>query len=651
MKIKLLVVFVGLYFCGLAMAETATLHYESEPGDYIGQGETRTYTEQDGIFRIFRTFGNGVEVNFQNGEWWYLNFEAPFANELDAGYYPNAQRWPFQDEDKPGLDFSGDGRGCNTLTGEFTVNEAVFDWFGVPRKFSATLEQHCEGADPALYGSIDYDFGGMGPVSLTVGNILVVNQNLILELLPNGSVVHKIPILESDGDPSDAEDARDIVVSDRGHIHVFNGTFNPVLSSLDPQTGNWSHVSYPDWNIESNLSYGGIAVNKDYVYVTDQFTLSGIVRFNTRSYEGRRYSEGLNYIDLTVGFDGRLYALRNDEVTVDVYDPVTMLLEKTVTLDSQVRAIAVNVIGKIFASSWDGYIYRFDAAGGYQTSINAGAGSLQDIDLAPTGQIVAGTSWETKVVITDQVLSSVDLLELPAPAAGDVFVGFVVEPTVILRDGFEAMCAWFPNPGDLGCNDWTPGEPNPYPPGWTPADPPPPGWESCNPECFIGKAEFDSIPEAGMTMDFGEAGVSYASPERYVEVTNPGGSYLIQTCRIEGDYADDFTMEGCDEAVAIGLLPSTSVMLELTCVPSSVGGRTASLVISHNDADESPATFPLSCSGVDSSECAWFPDPDDPGCNAWLPGEPNPYPPDWTPEDPPPEGWEYCNPVCTIGEA
>jgi hypothetical protein len=67
----------------------------------------------------------------------------------------NATRYPFNGSG-PGLSISGEGRGCNELTGSFTVTEATF---GGPdssyiQDFAATFEQHCEGAEPALRGTV-----------------------------------------------------------------------------------------------------------------------------------------------------------------------------------------------------------------------------------------------------------------------------------------------------------------------------------------------------------------------------------------------------------------------------------------------------------------------------------------------------------------
>ena len=49
---------------------------------------------------------------------------------------------------------SGNGRGCNTLTGSFTIKQISFSRVdGSLDRLLATFEQHCEGATPALGGS------------------------------------------------------------------------------------------------------------------------------------------------------------------------------------------------------------------------------------------------------------------------------------------------------------------------------------------------------------------------------------------------------------------------------------------------------------------------------------------------------------------
>jgi hypothetical protein len=56
-----------------------------------------------------------------------------------------ATRWPFQYPSAPGLDFSGDGRGDNTLTGYFNVLEIQYGSGNSIVSFAADFVQYDEG--------------------------------------------------------------------------------------------------------------------------------------------------------------------------------------------------------------------------------------------------------------------------------------------------------------------------------------------------------------------------------------------------------------------------------------------------------------------------------------------------------------------------
>ena len=135
--------------------QTTSLELKSQTGDYIGGGIDQTFTPAAGTFTASRNFNNGVNIYFNGGpHWWSLNFAAPHNAVLVPGVYENATRWPFHSPTGPGLDISGEGRGCNTLTGRFEVLEAVYGATGEIERFAATFEQHCEGGVPALLGSV-----------------------------------------------------------------------------------------------------------------------------------------------------------------------------------------------------------------------------------------------------------------------------------------------------------------------------------------------------------------------------------------------------------------------------------------------------------------------------------------------------------------
>ncbi len=127
-----------------------------DAGDYISQGRSYTYTPQMGA----RMGGGGTETFASMGadygnDWWGATFQAPQGQILLPGKtYTGATRYPFN-SGNAGLDVSGSGRGCNTLTGQFSVHEATYD-NGILTGFRISFEQHCEGATPALRGELSW---------------------------------------------------------------------------------------------------------------------------------------------------------------------------------------------------------------------------------------------------------------------------------------------------------------------------------------------------------------------------------------------------------------------------------------------------------------------------------------------------------------
>jgi hypothetical protein len=138
-----------------AQADENFLSLKSEPGDYIGGGQSLTFTPADSAFSSMvsqdrRSIAIAV---IPSGSFWYLNLAAPAGQELLPGVYENAARAGSQSPTTPGLDFYGDGRGCNTVTGRFEVLEAVYAPYGYVERFHATFEQHCDGG-AALIGEV-----------------------------------------------------------------------------------------------------------------------------------------------------------------------------------------------------------------------------------------------------------------------------------------------------------------------------------------------------------------------------------------------------------------------------------------------------------------------------------------------------------------
>jgi len=146
---------LAVSFC-VGQAEAATeFFYTSSPQSWVGGGETVSVTPLAGFaFTTARNFDNGVSFsindfstnpNFQLTRWWYLDFAAPADAPLAVGTYQGATRWPFQAAANPGLSFSGNGRGNNTLTGSFNVLEVTYGAGGSVMSFAADFVQYDEG--------------------------------------------------------------------------------------------------------------------------------------------------------------------------------------------------------------------------------------------------------------------------------------------------------------------------------------------------------------------------------------------------------------------------------------------------------------------------------------------------------------------------
>lgn len=150
----------AVLYLDAAHSQTDTyIHIDSGSGEFIGQGEEFTLTPLNGAFSVDvpNTENDAVTFNWTGDTWWDLRLQAPSAAALSTGNYEDAMRYGFADDSRPGLDFSGDGRGCNTLTGRFVVYEAAFTGPGAVDRFAADFLQACEGSTSGLFGRVRYN--------------------------------------------------------------------------------------------------------------------------------------------------------------------------------------------------------------------------------------------------------------------------------------------------------------------------------------------------------------------------------------------------------------------------------------------------------------------------------------------------------------
>lgn len=141
------------------------LYFFSEPGDFIGAGLEQTFTPEEADFNVSRNFRGGTSFLIDNAFrperdnfiFWILDFAPPVDLPLVPGSYGKATRFPFNSPVKPGLSFSGDGRGCNTLTGQFVVLDAAYNTDGSVKRFDSIFKQNCGVDEASLYGRIRYN--------------------------------------------------------------------------------------------------------------------------------------------------------------------------------------------------------------------------------------------------------------------------------------------------------------------------------------------------------------------------------------------------------------------------------------------------------------------------------------------------------------
>lgn len=125
---------------------------DAERDDYIGAGAAVDVPAAPPA----TAFGTALRFDAAADSWSVL-LGPPTAAPLVPGLYDGATRAPFNPPGTPGLAVSGAGRGCNATTGRFRVDEAQYAPDGTVQAFAARVEQHCEGAAPALFGSIAWN--------------------------------------------------------------------------------------------------------------------------------------------------------------------------------------------------------------------------------------------------------------------------------------------------------------------------------------------------------------------------------------------------------------------------------------------------------------------------------------------------------------
>lgn len=138
---------------------------DGEEGDYISGGKRYAYDPTNASMNVRGSYQHvSMYLTANDGSDWSVDFNAPDGDILAPDTrYEGATRYPFNDSG-PGLDVSGNGRGCNTLTGSFYINDISVNSYGELERFGASFEQRCDGGEP-LYGVLDFRMAETTPWS------------------------------------------------------------------------------------------------------------------------------------------------------------------------------------------------------------------------------------------------------------------------------------------------------------------------------------------------------------------------------------------------------------------------------------------------------------------------------------------------------
>jgi PKD repeat protein len=232
-------------------------------------------------------------------------------------------------------------------------------------------------------------------IDLLVTTANASGQQLFKQYSATGGLLNSVNIPQPPGGPATA---RDLVADANGKVYVYNGTFSPSLATYGG--AGWTQQTYPGWDTVNNISYGGIGQFQNYVFATDMMVNGdprGIVRFNTTDGSVTRFATNLDFIDLNVGLDGKVYGLLSGGA-VFVYDPVSMAAIRNFPLQASndYRGLAVNAAGDIFTANWNNSVSHFNGSGVFLGTLNltgpgdgTAFGNPMDIDVAPDGSTLA----------------------------------------------------------------------------------------------------------------------------------------------------------------------------------------------------------------------------------------------------------------------
>jgi hypothetical protein len=142
-----------------APAPTRTLvTLQSDAGDLIGQGKSYSYDMANADITVSAT-NNHLSVTVGGDQQWTADFQTGEGAQLAPGMYSDLDAYvPSAGSAKAGLRWYGEGRGCSTSKGWFAIDSVTYSG-GTLQSLALRFERHCDGAAPALRGTVQFALG------------------------------------------------------------------------------------------------------------------------------------------------------------------------------------------------------------------------------------------------------------------------------------------------------------------------------------------------------------------------------------------------------------------------------------------------------------------------------------------------------------
>jgi len=145
--------FIGVAVPAQAVVSISAFTMDSQPGDYVGQGQTITLTSSDATISATGD-ATGIDMTAYGAHSLEAVLAPPTGGALTAGTTYTTTK--VGDATNAAMDVGGDARGCSTSTGTMTVHQISVDGGGQIDALAVTYEQHCDGGTPALFGELRF---------------------------------------------------------------------------------------------------------------------------------------------------------------------------------------------------------------------------------------------------------------------------------------------------------------------------------------------------------------------------------------------------------------------------------------------------------------------------------------------------------------